>query len=219
MYVLKGAAVLSLGVGHSGCSSTLVDFARLPTARLPAASLSDRRVTVPRMKLTDEYWQQIAAHTTTSDGTSADAPWPVQVQIAALVGDSTIEASVASFDGTGPSIWTVTLITTDGRLIRLRMAFDAEQYDLDQYQRVAEPLDGSVYESWVRRLSDAERIEIRSSRTRPRTRDALDVAGVSLIFRDGVAVDLGVDQLAMTMYDDRRLSDRIVELVRHRTGL
>lgn len=188
--------------------------------RPPAAViLSDPRVTVPRMKLTDEYWQQIAAHTTTSNGTSTGAPWPVQVQAAALVGDSTIEASVAGFDGTGPSIWTVTLITTDGRLIRLRMAFDAADYDLDQDQRVSEPLDGSVDESWVRRLSDAERIEIRSSRTRPRMRDALDVAGVNLTFRDGAVVDLGVDQLAMNMYDDRRLSDRIVELVRHHTGL
>jgi len=167
----------------------------------------------------DEYWQKIAAHTATSDDTGIRAPWPVQVQVAALVGHNAIDASVASFNGTGPSMWTVTLVTASARLIRLRMQFDAEQYDLEQDRLLSEPLDGSVDESWVRRLSDVERIDIRSSRMRPRTRDALDVAGVHLIFREGDVVDLGVDQVAMTMYDDRRRSDGIVDLVRHHTGL
>lgn len=173
----------------------------------------------------DRYWHQIAGHTAAStNGSHASAPWPVHVQVAALIGNSTIEASVASFDGTGPSTWAVTLITADARLIGIRMQFDAEQYDLGKDQAATEPLTATVNESWVRRLSDVASLAIGETRMRPNTfgrtmPDVLDVGDLTLTFRDGVVVDLGFDQVSMTMYDERGQSDAFVDLLRHHTGL
>ncbi|MUL84310.1 MULTISPECIES: hypothetical protein [unclassified Mycolicibacterium] len=169
------------------------------------------------------YWHQIASHTLAStNGSHTSAPWPVQVQAAALVGNSTVEASVSRFDGSGPSTWVVALITADARLIQIRMQFDAEQYDLEKDQ--GDPLAATVNESWVRRLSDVESLRIGGARMRPNTfgrtmPDVLDVGGVTLTFRGGTVGDLGFDQLAMTMYDDRRQSDGFVELLRQQIGL
>ncbi|MCV7159375.1 hypothetical protein [Mycolicibacterium brisbanense] len=174
----------------------------------------------------DRYWHQIGFHTAASkNGSHNGAPWPLQVQVAALVGNADIEASFSHFDGAGPSIWSVALITSDGRLIRIRMQFDAEQYDLDQDQATtAEPVAATVSESWVRRLSDVVSLDIGSVRMRPNgfgrvTQDVLDVGDVTVTFRDGEVVNLGVDQLTMTMYDDRQRSDGFIARLRHHTGL
>ena len=188
--------------------------------------MSHGRVTVRDMQITDPdgdiYWHKIAGHTADSDKTGA--PWPVQVQVAALVANAGIEASIVSFDGTGPSIWAVTLVTADKRLIRVRMTFASQEYDVEKDRVVDEPLVATDVESWVRRLSDVESLKIGRSRTRPISFNrsqlsVLDVSDVALIFRDGVAVDLGVDQVAMSQYDDRERSDAFVDLVRGVTGL
>lgn len=191
--------------------------------------MSGHCATVPNMQISgsdvSHYWHQIAVHTAASkNGSHTSAPWPLQVQAAALLGDDTIEASFANFDGTGPSIWSVALITSDGRLIRIRMQFDAEQYDLEQDQATAEPVAATVDESRARRLSDVVSLDIDGARMRPNTfgrsmQDVLDVGDVVLRFRDGVVVNLGVNQLAMTMYDDRGRSDGFIDRLRHHTGL
>ena len=173
----------------------------------------------------DRYWHQIAAHTAASkNGSHTGAPWPLQIQIAALLGNSAIVASVARYDGSAPTTWEVSLITTDTRLIRVSMQFDAEQYDADQDQNSPEPLVPDVQDSWVRRLDDINSITIGRSRMRPNSfgrvlPNVLDVADVELTFRDGVVVDLGIDQLGMTLYDDRGRTDGFIDLLRGHIGL
>ncbi|WP_349319154.1 hypothetical protein [Mycolicibacterium canariasense] len=177
------------------------------------------------------YWHQIRVNTSANNnGRHARAPWPLQLQVAALVANDDIKASIATFDGTTPTTWTVSLITEASgqggglRLIRVRMEFDAEQYDLEQDNGAAEPLAPKVEESWVRRLSDIESIDIKRARMRPNSfgrvmENVLDVADVRVTFRGGAVIDLGIDQLAMTVQDDRRPSDVFVELLRGHTGL
>lgn len=189
--------------------------------------LSDARATVPDMQITEpdqaQYWHRIAAHTTADK--DIGAPWPVHLQVAALIGNTDIDASVATFDGTGPSTWAVALITADTRLIRIRMQFDAENYDLEHDQSNAtKTVEPKVNESWVRRLSDVQSLDVGGTRLRPDSfgrvmPNVLDVAGVTLTFRGGAVVDLGLDQLTMTMYDDRRRSDHFFDRLRHHTGL
>jgi len=104
------------------------------------------------------------------------------------------------------------------------MQFDAEEYEVAKDREAAEPLIPTVLESWIRRLSDVDRLGIGRSRLRPASlgrsqMDVLDVADVTLTFRDGTVVDLGVDQLRMTMYDDRSQSDAFVDRLRALTQL
>lgn len=171
----------------------------------------------------DQFWLDIAAHSGTRDN---GAPWPLQVQVAALVGSVKVEASMTTFSGDSPSIWAVTIITTDGRLISVRMQFDAEQYDLERDMTVSldNPVGVTVTESLARRLSDVARLDIRKARMRPTTmgrtfRDVLDVGDVRLAFHDGLIVDLAVDQVEMSMYDDRGRSDAFIDALRKHTGL
>lgn len=173
----------------------------------------------------DQYWLQISAHTSASkNGSHTRAPWSVQLQVAALLDNCTIDGSVASFDGRTPTTWAISLITADGRLIRVTMQFDAEQYDSEQDLHSSNPLEPLVKESWIRRLSDVESIGIGRSRLRTGTfgrvqQNVLDLADVTLTFRGGAVVDLGIDQLGMTQYDDRGRSDTFVEALRRRIQL
>ncbi|MCV7152403.1 hypothetical protein [Mycolicibacterium pyrenivorans] len=171
----------------------------------------------------DQFWLDIAAHSGTRDN---GAPWPLQVQVAALVGSVKVEASTTTFSGESPSTWAVTIITADRRLISVRMQFDAEQYDLDRDMTVSldNPVGATVTESFARRLSDVARLDIRKARMRPTTmgrtfRDVLDVGDVGLAFQDGLTVELAVDQVEMSMYDDRGRSDAFIDALRKHTGL
>ena len=86
------------------------------------------------------------------------------------------------------------------------------------------PLEPLVKESWIRRLSDVESIGIGRSRLRTGTfgrvqQNVLDLADVTLTFRDGSVVDLGIDQIGMSRYDDRGRSDTFVEVLRRHVQL
>lgn len=174
------------------------------------------------------YWNQLAAHTAAGqpNGSVVAAPWTLRLRVAALVGNADIDASFATFDGSGPSTWTVAIITTDGRLAVLRMQFDAENYDAEQDGAGTNPANATVIESCVRRLSDVVRLDISNAQLRRNSfnhvmQDVLDVGDVSLTFSDHTVVDLSIDQVAMTRYQDRQRSDSdiFIDLVRQRTGL
>lgn len=186
----------------------------------------------PNMKISqpdvDRYWHQMVIHTTASRANgSVSSPWPVVIQLASLVGNADIAASVSHFDaasGRSWSGWSVALITADNRLARVVMQFEAEQYDGAQERESTDEVGTTVVESWIRRLSDVVSLEIGNARMRPTTMnrvmsDQLDVADVRLRFTDGVAVDLSFDQLAMTVYDERGRSDAFLDVLRNRTGL
>ena len=182
------------------------------------------------MKITepnyDHYWHQMAVHTAAgqSNGSVVKAPWTLQLRIAALVGNDGIDASFATFDGSGPSTWTVAILTTDSRLAVLRMQFDAENCDYEHDGDGAKPVNATVIESYVRRLSDVVSIGIGNARLRLNSfkqviPDVLDVGDVSLTFSDRTVADLGIDQVAMTPHDERQRSDNFIDLLRQRTGL
>lgn len=171
----------------------------------------------------DHYWLEIAAHSGTPDN---GAPWPLQVQVAALVGTANIEASTTTFSGDSLSTWTVAIVTADGRLISVRMQFDAEQYDLERDMTVSvdNPVVAAVTESWARPLGDVVRLDVGKARMRPTTfgrtlRDEVDVGEVSLTFRDGAVVNVDFDQAEMSVYDDRRRSDAFTAALRKHTRL
>ena len=168
---------------------------------------------------TDQYWLQIAAHTSARN--ASGAPWPLQLQVAALLGNGDIEASVTKFDGTAPSTWAVAIITAEARLLKVSMQFEDEQ---DRNTTEQTPVSLTVNESWVRRLSDVVSLHI--GKTDMRTNafhqvipDVLDVADVQVGFRDGSVADLVVDQLETTSNDDRARSDGFIDALRSHTGL
>jgi hypothetical protein len=191
-------------------------------------ALSAPTATVLQMKIAspdaDQYWLQIAAH---SGLPNNGALWPLQVQVAALVGNTSIDASTTTFCGDSPSTWAVVVITADGRMAIVGMQFDAEKYDLERDMTVSadDPVAATVTESWARSLRDVVRLDIRKVRMRPTTfgrslLDELDVGDVSLTFRDGATAHLGnFDQTEMTMYDDRRRSDAFIDALRKHTRL
>lgn len=116
----------------------------------------------PTMNDRHEYWQQIAAHTfaRNSNGT----PWAVQRHVAALVGDPGIAKSFVTYSPAEPSGWSVLLVTVDGRLIKLHIEFNAEQYDQEEEQRPfrkSNPVSETVHDAWIRRLSDVVQLDIR----------------------------------------------------------
>jgi hypothetical protein len=182
------------------------------------------------MKITEPdqaaYWHQLAVHTAAGrpNGAAVRAPWTLQLRVAALVGNGGIEASFATFDGSGPSTWTVAILTTDSRLAVLRMQFDAENYDAELDGDGTNPVSATVIESCVRRLSDVASLGIGNARLRHNAfnhvmQDVLDMGDVSLTFSDRNAVDLGIDQVGMTRYEDRQRSDFFIDVLRQRTGL
>jgi hypothetical protein len=201
----------------------------LPVPVGPAALrvLSLGRASLLHMKIAsaeaDRYWIDIAAHTGTREN---GAPWPLQVQVAALVGNENIEASTTTFSGDTPSSWAVKIITAGGRLVSVSMQFDAEQYDVERDRVVSldNPVPATVTESSARPLGDVVRLDIGKARMRPATMgrtmpDQLDVGDVSLTFRDGAVTNLGFDQVEMTVYDDRGRSDAFMDALRKHTEL
>lgn len=169
-----------------------------------------------------DYWSQIAAHTSTLSNT---APWPVQVHVAAMVGEHEIVGSSVHFNATGPSTWFVVVVTDDGRLIRLVTAFDADAYDVEAERAYQEKSPNPrVIEARVRRLQDAVGFEIGNLKHRPSTfnrvmPDQLDVSDVRLKFVGNEHVDLGVDQIAMPYHEDRGRTDQLITVIRDTTGL
>lgn len=171
------------------------------------------------------YWAQLDAHTAASlRGSSHSAPWPVQLQVSALLGDAGIEASVATFDDGDPSVWTAAIVTGDARLLWVRMQFDVEGYDSMKEESGTAQAEATVIESWARRLNDVESLHIQGARFRrgrmnqpmPNT---VDLGAVTLAFPDGFEVNLGVDQTAMAPYDDRSRSDLFITALRRHVGL
>lgn len=173
----------------------------------------------------DRWWLEVGHQlTATRNGVNSEAPWDVVFQVGALLNNHSIEASVASFDGSGPSIWTVTVISDDGRLIHVRMKFDDAEFDRLQEQNTTESANGTVLEAWVRRLSDIVCLEIRGARLRKSASgysmpNTVDVGTVRMTFRDGAIADLDVDQIAMALRRDRSKSDQFVRVLRERSGL
>jgi hypothetical protein len=168
-----------------------------------------------------QLWRQLRIHTSTS---SNSAPWLVQLQLAALVGDHEIAASYAQFVTTGPSIWSVLAVTDDDRLVKVVVEFDDEGYDLDQEQSFRDKTpEHTVVEAWVRRLKDAVRLEMKVGQRRDNfnqpARDQVDVGDVRLKFVGAEDVDLGVDQLKMAYYEDRERTDQLITVIRTHTGL
>lgn len=175
-----------------------------------------------------QYWQQINAHTSARDGRAGirGAPWPLQVHVAALVGNEAIQASNTTFDGTAPSTWGIAIITADARLVRVRMQFDAEQYDGERDREIPEDeaVAITVSESWVRPLRDVVSLDVGFVQMRHDSfgrmmSDQLDVGDVALTFRDGSAADLGFDQVVMTYHDDRARSDQFLDVLRGHAGM
>jgi hypothetical protein len=173
----------------------------------------------------DRWWLEVGHQlTATRNGINSTPPWDVVFQVVALLNNRSIAASVASFDGSGPSIWTVTVISDDDRLIQVRMKFDDADFDRLQEQNTTESANGTVLEAWVRRLSDIVCLDIRGARLRKSASgyampNTLDVGTITVTFRDGAAVDLDVDQTAMTVRSDRSKSDQFVRVLRERSGL
>lgn len=175
---------------------------------------------IPRLE--DDYWRQIAAHTST---TSNSAPWLVQLHVAALVGDHLIEGSSAHFDPADPSVWSVIAVTDDGRLLKVVIEFDAEGFDLEAERNPRETApEHRVVEARVRRLRDVVGLEIRKLEHRKSAfkqlmPDQLDVADVTVIFVGAENVDLGIDQLEMPYHEERNRTDQLITAIRAHTGM
>jgi hypothetical protein len=186
----------------------------------------DRLTTLLHMKISesDDYWRLIAAH---SKARNNGAPWPVQLQVATLVGDHKVIAGVSRFSSANPSAWTVAVVTDDGRLVRVNMLFNAERYDLQAEQRnhrLQDSVSSTVHEACVRRLSDVVRLDVRKSQRRldsfgTPSRSEFDFGDVHLKFRDGAEVNLGIDQLEMRDPGERTCSDAFLEAVRSKAEL
>ncbi|OBI90027.1 hypothetical protein [Mycobacterium asiaticum] len=171
-----------------------------------------------------DYWRLIAVHASTK---SNSAPWPVQLQLAALVGDShAILASSAQFSTAPKSLWSVLAVTDDARLVKVVVEFEAEHYDLEAEQSFQEQSPAhSVIEAWVRRLQDVVSIEMRKAEFRRSQfnqvlSDQLDIGELTVKFGgDHVVVDLGINQLGTHYHEDRNRSDELIRVIRAHTGL
>jgi hypothetical protein len=182
----------------------------------------------PRMKLslTDERWRLLGVHTNAylSDG---GAPWAVRLQLAALIGDSDIAECAAIFTHGAPSVWTITAVTEDGRLVRVRMQFEAQKYDFESEQtmeRQNQSVVPVVQVASIHRLADIVSLDIATVRRRfdsfgQAMRDAVNVGDVSLTFSDGDVVSLGFDQTNVHDRDGWARSDALLDTIRRRTGL
>jgi hypothetical protein len=92
-------------------------------------------------------------------------------------------------------------VTEDGRLIRVRMEYEAEKYDFECEQRTPghnQPMP-AVHEASVRRLADVVSLNVAKVSTRfdgfnKPMRDQVNVGEVRLTFSNGNTVDLGLDQ-------------------------
>lgn len=169
-----------------------------------------------------DYWRQVAAHASTP---SNSAPWPVQMQLAALVGEHEISGASAEFVPASPAKWSVVAVTDDGRLVKVVIEFDAEGFDLEAERSDQEKSpDHRVIEGWVRQLKDVVGLEIRKlahrrgSFNRPMP-DQVDVGDVRLRFVGDEYVDLGVDQVGMAYHENRKRTDQLIAAIRDHTGL
>lgn len=171
------------------------------------------------------YWHQIAAHSTSQGGNGA--PWPVQVQLAALVGEDGIAGSAAHFSKSGPTVWSVVAVTEDGRLVKVVVEFASEGHDLEAEGKLDDQAlpEHKVLEASVRRLKDVVGLEIGKAAFRRTVfnqlaRDELDVGDIRLKF---LGIDdelrLGIDQLALPYHEDRNRSDRLIAAIRTSAGL
>jgi hypothetical protein len=169
-----------------------------------------------------DYWRQIAAHTSTSSNT---APWPVQLHVAALVGDHGIAGSSVQFFTVGPTTWSLIVVTDDGRLLKVVAEFDAEGYDLEAERNFQDKSpEHRVIEAWVRRLKDVVGFEMRKLEHRRSTfnramPDQLDAGDVRLKFVGDEDVDLGIDQLDMPYHEDRQRTDQLITAIRAHIGM
>lgn len=170
----------------------------------------------------DQYWQQIRTHTFARN--SAGTPWAVQRHVAALLGNHDIVESLVAYNPTGPSSWSILLVTEDAQLIKFHIEFDEAQYDLDEEQRPhrqKSPAVGKVREAWIRRLSDVVRLDIRQVTDRvgafgDRVSGQVNVGDVHLTFSDGAVEDLEIDQAAMSS-DDIGNADAFISALRDAT--
>lgn len=169
-----------------------------------------------------QYWRQIAAHASTPGN---HAPWPVQMHLAALVGENDIAGSAARFSPSGPTVWSVVAATGDGRLVKVALEFDAEGFDLEveRNSRDTTP-EHRVIEAWARRLDNVVSLEIRKlahrrSAFKQVIADELDVGDVRLKFVGGEELDLEVDQLDMPYHEERNRTDQLISTIRAHTGL
>jgi hypothetical protein len=138
----------------------------------------------------EDYWHQIAVHTHAR--LSMGSPWSVQLQLAALVGDHSIVASWAGYIPNRPSHWHVVAITDDGRLINLRMEFDAEQYDGDAEKQLSQQRQSVtvvVQEPSTHRLRDAISLQTGRAFQRPdASEDRCAIRSMSAAFGSGLSM-------------------------------
>jgi hypothetical protein len=170
----------------------------------------------------EDYWRLVGAHTSARN--SSGAPWSVQLQVAALVGNHAITASFARFTPDAPSSWTIVAVTEDGRLVRVHMEFAAERYDLEKDRQRQSSVAPSVREAWVRRLADAVRLDIGRVQSRPDSfgqpsPNAVDMGEIKVWFNDGRDIDLDIDQATMFDSDDRDQADAFIDAVRFHANL
>jgi hypothetical protein len=123
--------------------------------------------------------------------------------------------------------WVITAVTDDGRIIFLAMTFNASHHDLEGEQiaeRQKNPATFVVHQATVRRLSDAVRLDIQKVHGRrdsfgQLSRRELSIGDISLTFRDGNAIELGIDQTSLYDDDDLARTDALLDAVRAHTGL
>lgn len=187
--------------------------------------------TLPRMKILrdDDYWQAVGAHTSAWNS-SGGAPWSLQLQVAALLGDAGIDASFSRFEPDEPTRWTVHVIASDGRLITVEMTFDAKRYDREgetiQLQD-KEPAPGiSVRAARAERLSDVSRLDFGEIGSRyggmgQLRHEDYSVANIGLGFNDGRAlqIDFPDDQTGAKGRGEEQRADTFVAAVRQHTKL
>lgn len=175
----------------------------------------------------DDYWQSVGGHTSATNGS---APWPVQIQVAALLGDARIEGSAVRFEPDSPSRWTIHLVTEDARLIVVEMAIDSERYDSEAEQirlQDNEPEPGiSVRVARVRRLSDASHLDFGAlgnrvgafGNLRP---EEYSVAGIGVGFTDGsvVQVDFFHHPHSAGANREEQRADAFIAALRRHTNL
>lgn len=147
------------------------------------------------------------------------------MHVAVLAGGHEIVASTAQFSPAEPSTWTVVAVMDDGRLAKVVIQFDTENYDLEQEMRLQEKSStATVVEAWVRPLGDVVCLEIRKvgQRRGPFNQPApgqFDVGDIRLKFSSGEELELGVDQLEMSYHEDRERTDQLIAVLRARTGM
>lgn len=186
---------------------------------MPVGTVRDMKI--PSLE-NHNYWRTIAAHAGTK---SNSAPWPVQLQVAALVGDREIVGSTSEYSAAGPTVWCVIAVTDDARLVKVVVEFQAEDYDLEaerSYQEKAP--EHRVIEASVRRLKDIVGLEIgpveqRRGSFRQVLLDQLDVGDVRLGFVGADDFELGINQLDMPYHEDRSRTDQLIAVIRAQAGL